>query len=143
MSLIKSVIAKDTATWVAFPDLEGFEVKIHYVTREDLLKIRNASLIKKFDKSTRKQVEDIDNDRFVENYAKLAIADWKGLKLGHLPHLLPVDLTGQDLEADVPFSSEEALELLKNSPVFDQFISETLADLESFSVKQKQADSKN
>lgn len=143
MSLIKSVIAKDTATWVAFPDLEGFEVKIHYVTREDLLKIRNASLIKKFDKATRKQVEEIDNDRFVENYAKRAIAEWKGLKLGYLPQLLPVDLTGQDLESSVPFSEEEALELLKNSPVFDQFISETLADLESFSVNQKQADSKN
>ena len=44
MSKIKGLIAKETATWVEFPDIEGFEIHLRYLTREDLRKIRNKSL---------------------------------------------------------------------------------------------------
>ena len=93
MSKIKNLIAKETTTWVEFPDIDGFEINLRFLGREDLMKIRNASLTYKFNKRTRQREEEVDNDKFLEHYAEKAIAGWKGLKVKHLPILLPVDIS--------------------------------------------------
>ena len=98
MSKIKSLIAKETASWVEFPDIEGFEINLRYLTREDLMKIRNKSLTYKFNKRTRQREEEVDNEKFLEAYAEKAIADWKGLLVKHLPILLPVDISTMDAD---------------------------------------------
>ena len=94
MSKIKNKIVKESSTWVEFPDIDGFEISLQYLTRDDLMKIRNASLTYKFNKRTRQREEEIDNEKFLESYAQKAIRDWKGLKMKHLPILLPVDISG-------------------------------------------------
>lgn len=143
MSKIKNLIAEKSSVWVEYPDIDGFELNLKYLTREDLMKIRNASLTYKFNKRTRQREEEIDNDRFLENYAEKAILGWKGLKVKHMPALMPVDISGIDGEDDIEYSSEDAIELLKNSTVFDQFITDTMNDFEQFSKKKAAADVKN
>jgi hypothetical protein len=143
MSKIKSMLVKETSTWVEFPDIDGFEINLRFVTREDLLKIRAASLTYKFNKRTRQREEEVDSTKFLEVYSERAIADWRGLKVKHLPLLLPVDISSMNLEESVEYTAEDALELLKNSPVFDQFITDTLADFEQFSRKKAEDDAKN
>lgn len=143
MSRIGSMIAKETTTWVEFPGIDGFEVNLRFLTREDLMKIRAGSLTFKFNKRTRQREEEIDNDKFLEKYAARAIADWKGLKVKHLPELLPVDISGADLNDDIPYSEEEALELLKNSSIFDQFVTDAMNDFEQFSRKKTEDEVKN
>lgn len=143
MSKIKSMVAKETSTWVEFPDIDGFEVNLRFLTREDLLKIRNASLTYKFNKRTRQREEEVDNDKFLENYSKRAIAGWKGLHVKHLPLLLPVDISEMNPEEELAYDEEEALELLKNSTIFDQFVTDTMNDFEQFSKKKAEEDVKN
>jgi len=143
MSKIKSLIAKETASWVEFPDIEGFEINLRYLTREDLMKIRNKSLTYKFNKRTRQREEEVDNEKFLEAYAEKAVADWKGLLVKHLPILLPVDISTMDADELVEYSMEDAVELLKNSTIFDQFITDTMNDFEQFSKKKQETDSKN
>jgi len=143
MSTIKNLIATETTTWVEFPDIDGFEVNLRFLSREDLMKIRNASLTYKFNKRTRQREEEVDNDKFLENYASRAITGWKGLKIKHLPVLLPVDITGADGESEVAYSDDEAIELLKNSTIFDQFITDSMNDFEQFSKKKQETASKN
>lgn len=143
MSRIGSMIAKNTETWVEFPGIDGFEVNLRFLTRDDLMKIRASSLTFKFNKRTRQREEEIDNDKFLEKYAEKAVAGWRGLKVKHLPELLPVDITGADLNEDIPFSEEEALELLKNSSIFDQFVTDAMNDFEQFSRKEKETEVKN
>jgi len=87
--------------------------------------------------------EEIDNDRFLENYAEKAIMGWKGLKVKHMPALMPVDISGIDGEDNIEYSSEDAIELLKNSTVFDQFVTDTMNDFEQFSKKKAETDAKN
>ena len=101
MSKIKNLIAEQSSVWVEYPDIDGFEVNLKYLTREDLMKIRNASLTYKFNKRTRQREEEIDNDRFLENYAEKAILGWKGLKVKHMPALMPVDISGIDGEDNI------------------------------------------
>ncbi len=143
MSKIKNKIVKESSTWVEFPDIDGFEISLQYLTRDDLMKIRNASLTYKFNKRTRQREEEIDNEKFLESYAQKAIRDWKGLKMKHLPILLPVDISGDDPDEEVEYSEEDAIELLKNSTIFDQFITDTMNDFEQFSKKKKETDEKN
>lgn len=143
MSKIKSMLVKETSTWVEFPDIDGFEVNLRYITRDDLLKIRNASLTYKFNKRTRQKEEEVDSVKFIEHYAEKAIADWRGLRVKHLPMLLPVDISGMNGNDAIDYSEEEAVELLKNSTIFDQFVSDTLNDFEQFSKSKAEIDSKN
>lgn len=137
------MLVKDTSTWVEFPDIPGFKVNLRFVSREDLLKIRSASLTYKFNKRTRQREEEVDSVKFLEQYAERAIADWNGLKIKHLPSLVPVDISGMNPEESVDFTTEDAIELLRNSPVFDQFVTDTLNDFEQFSLKKKEDSAKN
>ena len=143
MSKIKNLVAKETTSWVEFPDIEGFEVELVYLNREDLMKIRNRSLTFKFNKRTRQPEEEIDNDKFLEAYSEKAIKGWKGLKAKHLPDLLPVDISNMDSEELIEYNEDEALELLKNSTVFDQFVTDCMNDYEQFSKKKEEEDEKN
>jgi len=143
MSKIKSMLIKETSTWVEYPDIDGFEVNLRYLTREDLLKIRNASLTYKFNKRTRQKEEAVDSAKFIEHYAEKAIAGWRGLKIKHLPQLLPVDVTGMNPNEVVEYTDEDAVEMLKNSTTFDQFVSDTLNDFEQFSRSKADDTSKN
>ena len=143
MSKIKSMLVKESSTWVDFPDIDGFAVNLRYINREELLKIRNASLTYKFNKRTRQKEEEVDSAKFIEHYAEKAIADWRGLKVKHLPLLLPVDITGMNGNDAIDYSEEEAVELLKNSTIFDQFVSDSLNDFEQFSRSKAETNSKN
>ena len=143
MSKIKKMMAEKSSIWVDYPDVDGFSVNLNYLTREDLMKVRNSSLTYKFNKRTRQREEEVDNDRFLENYAEKAIIGWKGLKVKHMPALMPVDISGMDVDDDIEYSNEDAIELLKNSTVFDQFITDCMNDFEAFSRKKEEEDSKN
>jgi len=143
MSKIRNLVAKETTTWVEFPDIDGFQVNLRYLTREDLMKIRNQSLTYKFNKRTRQREEEIDNDKFLDHYAEKAIVGWKGLKVKHLPVLLPVDISSMDANENIDYSEEEALELLKSSTVFDQFVTDAMNDFEQFSKQKAEENAKN
>ena len=143
MSKIASLMATETVVDVEFPDVEEFVISLVYLNREDLMKIRNASLTFKFNKRTRQREEEIDNDKFLAAYCERAIKGWKGLKVKHLPLLLPVDISGDNGEEEIPYSQEEALSLITNSTVFDQFITDTMNEFEQFSITKRETDVKN
>ena len=77
MSKIKNLIAQETTSWVEFPEIDGFEIELVYLNRDDLTKIRNRSLTFKFNKRTRQREEEVDNDKFLEAYAEKSIKNWK------------------------------------------------------------------
>jgi len=143
MSKLKNLVAKATTSTVEFPDIDGFEIELVYLNRDDLMKIRNRSLTYKFNKRTRQREEEIDNDRFLEHYCIKAIKGWTGLKAKHLPVLFPANISSMDPEEDIEYNEEDALELLKNSPVFDQYITDCMNDFEQFSVKKAKENVKN
>ena len=143
MSKIGNLVAKETTSWVEFPDIDGFEVQLRFLTREDLMKIRNQSLTFKFNKRTRQREEEIDNDKFLEHYSEKAIMGWRGLKAKHLPLLLPADISSMDPDESIEYDAEEAMDLLKSSTVFDQFVTDAMNDFEQFSKKKAETAAKN
>jgi len=143
MSKISKLIAKETVIDVEFPDIDGFVVQLVYLGRDDLLKIRNSSLSYKFNKRTRQREEEVDNEKFIEEYARKAIKGWSGLKVKDLPKLLPVDISQMNPQDEITYTEEDALDLLRSSTIFDQFVTDALNDYEKFSINKREEDAKN
>ena len=117
---------------IEFPGMEGFEVKLTYLAREELLKLRNRSVKQVLNKRTRAYEEQLDNDKFLVEYSKAVVKGWKGLKYSYLEELLLVDTSEVDPNDELDYSEENAEILLKNSGDFDNWVSDMLGDLENF-----------
>lgn len=128
---------------VEFPDSDGFFVSLSYLSREKLVKIRNRALVVKFNKRSRQREEEVDNDKFLEEYSREVIRGWRGLTIRELARLMPVETTGADLNQEIPYSEEDALDLLRNSSIFDQFITDCMNDFEIFEREKTENQVKN
>lgn len=135
MSLsLKTLLVPSKALEVEYPGMPDFKVQVAFLSRETLQAIRKKSTKTSF--KNRQAVEELNDDLFLELYVKASLKGWDGLKLKYLEQLAPVDLTGQDPEAELEYSEENALYLMKNSSNFDSFISEQVTDLGNFSTSK-------
>ena len=129
---LKSLLTPSKTVSMEMPGFDGFEVKLTYLAREELLKLRNRSVKQVLNKKTRAYEEQLDNDKFLVEYCKAIIKGWKGLKYKYLEELLLVDTSSVDLEDELPYTLENAELLMKNAGDFDNWVSETVGDLENF-----------
>lgn len=122
--------------WVPLEGFEPFEVKVAYLSREELTKIRNSVTRVSFNPKTRQREDTIDSELFVKEFVKAVVLDWKGLTLDIASKLLPLEVPADvDLDQDIEFSQESALDLSKNSPVFDGWLNDVTFDLERFRTR--------
>ena len=56
---------------------------------------------------------------------------------------MPADISKVDAEEEIEYSNEDAIDLLKNSTIFDQFITDAMNDFEQFSKKKAETNEKN
>lgn len=129
---LKSLLVPSKAVEVEFPGMPGFLIQVAFLSRETLLSIRKKSTKTTF--KNRQPSEEFNEDLFLQLYVENAIKGWTGFKLEYLEQLAPVDLSGQDMEAELEYTQENALYLMKNSSAFDAFITETVSDLANFST---------
>ena len=129
---LKSLLTPSKTVGIDYPGMDGFSVKLTYLAREELLKLRNRSVSQQFNKKTRSYEEQLDNDKFLTEYCKAIIKGWSGLKYKYLEELLLVDVSKQDPNDELPWSQENAELMMKNSGDFDNWVSETVGDLENF-----------
>ena len=78
--------------WIEFPGCEGFEVEVANLSRKELVNLRKKCLKTRFDRKTRQAEEELDDEKFVNEFTKATIKNWKGFKLKYLEDLLLVDL---------------------------------------------------
>ena len=117
---------------IEFPGMEGFEVDLCYLAREELIKLRKRTITTKFNRRTHQPEEVLDEDKFLTEYTTAVIKGWRGLKISYLEELLLVDTEGLDSNQELPYSAEEAEILMKNSNTFDTWVTEAGGDLENF-----------
>ena len=72
---LKSLLTPMKTVGIEFPGMEGFEIKLTYLAREELLKLRNRSVKQVLNKRTRAYEEQLDNDKFLVEYAKAVVYD--------------------------------------------------------------------
>ena len=141
---LQSLLLPEKVVTFDFPGCEGFKVDLAFLSKES-----NQSIFKKcrktrFDTKTRQPIEEFDEDKFLELYVEAIIKGWTGFKVKHLSELVLVDV-GNDPDAEIDYTPENALALMKSSTIFDNWVSEVLSDLSNFtkdSTKKKPEKSK-
>lgn len=132
---LKSLLVPSKTVEVEFPGFDGFKVQLSFLSRETLVSIRKKSTKIVF--KNRQPVEELNDDLFLQLYVAAAIKNWSGLKLAYLEQLAPVNLEGQNPDAELQFSDENALFLMKSSANFDTWISEQVSELGNFQGSSK------
>ena len=128
----------DTKTaWIDFPGCDNFSVEVANLSRKELLNLRKRCIKTKFDRKTHQAVEELDDDKFVFEFTKATVKNWKGLKLKYLEELILVELGDNDPEAELAFDLENAQSLVSNSADFDNWINEVVFDLANFRGKSE------
>jgi hypothetical protein len=131
---LKTLLVPSKPLEVEYPGMPDFKIQIAFLSRETLQTIRKKSTKTVF--KNRQPVEEMNDDLFLELYVKASVKGWTGLKLKYLEQLAPVDLSGQDADAELEYNEENALQLMKSSTNFDAFISEQVTDLGNFSTSK-------
>lgn len=129
---LKSLMTPSKTVSIDYPGYEGFIVDLTYLSREELLKLRNKCIKQKFNKKTRAFEDSLDEDIFLTEYCASILKGWTGLKYKYLEEFLLVDVSGQDPQGELDYSAENAELLMKNSGDFDQWVTDTVGDLENF-----------
>ena len=118
-----------------FPGYDGFKIKVTYLAREELLKLRKKSVTTKINRRTRQPEEELNEEVFLKEYTKAVVKGWSGLKMKYLVQLIPVDEDKiSDMESELPFTLENALVMMENSNDFDAWLTETVGDLTNFTT---------
>ena len=130
---LQSLLTPEKQVTVDYPGYDGFEITVAFLSREEVIKIRKRCTVTKFDKRTRQPVDELDEDLFLKTYVNSVIKGWKGLKFRYLQELMLVDLSSvPDLDAELAYTEDNALILMKNSQEVDTFITEITGSLTNF-----------
>ena len=139
---LKKLMVDSKSVWMDFPGLDGFSVEVANLSRKELNGIRKRCTTSKFDRKTRQINETLDEDKFVTEFSKAVIKDWKGLTIANLETLILIDTNNQDVEKEIEYSEENAEVLVTNSSEFDTWLNEVVFDLENFRSERKTASPK-
>jgi len=137
---LKDLMVDTKSAWLDFPGCPGFSVEVVNLARKELVSLRKRCVSQKFDRKTRQMNEELDEDKFVREFAKATINGWKGLKLKYLEDLILVDLKNQDPEQELEYDPEQAEVMVQNSSEFDNWINEVVFDLANFR-REREGDS--
>ena len=129
---LESLMVDTKTAWVEFPGCEGFEVEIANLSRKELINLRKRCVKTKFDRKTHQAVEDLDEEKFIAEFTKATVKNWKGLKLKYLEELILVELGKNDPESELEYTNENSQSLVSNSTDFDNWLNEVVFDLANF-----------
>ena len=139
---LKTLMVDTKTAWIDFPGLEGFSVEIANLSRKEIQGLRKKCTTTKFDRKTRQAVEDLNEEKFVTEFSKAVIKNWKGLTLEYLETLLLVDIEGKDPKAELDYSIDNAETLVNSSSEFDTWLNEVVFDLDNFRSRGKRKTAK-
>ena len=139
---LKNLLVDTKTTWVEFPGLDGFEVELANLSRKELVNLRKRCVQNKFNRKTRGFEESLNDEKFVKEFTESTVKNWKGLQLTYLEDLLLVDLKNQDPKAELPYSDDNAQQLVENSSEFDNWLNEVVFDLDNFRSSGPRDDTK-
>ena len=134
---LSELMVDTKSAWVEHPAYEGLEIELVNLSRPELTALRKRCVSTKFDKNTRKPVEELNEEKFIAEFTKATIKNWKGFKLKYLEDLMLVDLSSVDSERELPYSQEDAKLLVTNSGEFDTWVNDTVFDLDNFRTKSE------
>ena len=134
---LEELMVDTKSAWIEFPGCEGFEAEVANLSRKELVALRKRCIKTKYNRRDHQAEEELDEDKFVAEFTRATIKDWKGLKLKYLEDLILVELGDNDPESLLEFTLENAEMLVQNSSEFDNWVNEVVFDLANFRGRAK------
>lgn len=129
---LKKLMVDTKSVWVDFPGLPGFSVEVANLSRKELNGLRKRCTVQKFDRKSRQVMETIDEEKFVTEFSRSTVKNWKGLTLENLSSLLLIEVTEDELQKELEYTVENAEVLISSSTEFDTWLNEVVFDLDYF-----------
>lgn len=129
---LKSLMVDTKSAWIPYPGLKGFEVHVTNLGREKLVALRKSCIETRFDRRTKLPIEELDEKKFIRAFTDATIKDWRGLKLSYVEQLMLVDISGENPDAELKYTQDDAELLVSNSGDFDTWMNEVVFDLDNF-----------
>jgi Icc-related predicted phosphoesterase len=134
---LEELMVDTKSAWIEFPGCDGFEVEVANLSRKELVALRKRCIKTKYNRRDHQAEEELDEDKFVHEFTKATVKDWKDLKLKYLEDLILVELGDNDPESLLEFTLENAEMLVQNSSEFDNWVNEVVFDLANFRGRAK------
>lgn len=138
--LIDVAVEKGVSAWIEYPPIEGFEVHVAFVGKEEMFRMSDAAKRTTWRKHVK--MEEVDRKVLSRKWSAKAILDWRGLTLSGLRELIPIKVDKSDLGMDVPCDEENKFTLLFNSTTFDIWLTDVSTSPEYFIEDVKKRRSK-
>lgn len=135
--MLKELKINQNSIEVAYPRFKNFILKLRYLPRDEIAAIREKAATNTYNRLTRQREDVVDTDKFMDEYIKKALVGWSGLTYEVIVALVPVEVN-VSLDTEVEYTHENAMWLVKNSTEFDSFISDTMNQVDLFSVIKKE-----
>ena len=134
---LKQLVVDTKSMWIDFSGLDGFSVEVANLSRKELNRVRKICTSSKYNRKTRTIEEVLDDDKFVVEFTKATVKNWKGLTIEHLETLLLIETEGKSPDEEVPYTKENAEVLVGQSSEFDTWLNEVVFDLDNFRSEPK------
>jgi len=130
MDLNKLIVPRKEQV-VEYPGMPGLKVSLVYLSKQEMIKLRNKATDSRFYKGQQK--EEVNNELLNDLYIDAVIKNWEGFKYKYLQHFIPIDSSQiDDMDSELPYTFENARVLMKNSVDFDNWVATQLDDIENF-----------
>lgn len=129
---LKDLSIETKSVSVPFEALPGLTVTVGYMSKPVTRRLAKESTESKMDGGGN-IVSDFNQEKFMEAFCKEAVKGWEGLTYRMVSQLMLIDESHiEDMDKLVEFSDDNALHLLKESTIFDNWINERVNDLATF-----------
>lgn len=129
---LKSMLIPEKVVTFDFPGCEDLTFNLTFLSKESNQAIYNKCKTTKFDRKSRQPIESFDDELFLQLYVKAILKGWDGFKLKYLKELVLIEVEEGQEEELLPYSEENALDLMKASTTVDNWISEVISDIGNF-----------
>ena len=128
---LKALILPMKTVEFDYPGVDGLKFNLSFINKGKLNSIRKSHLKMIKNKHTGSFSEELDEDSFMKEYSFSIVAGWSGLTVGNIQEFLvmPDDM---DQDTVVPYTEDNAYQLLTNSKDLDTWVSEMISDIENF-----------
>jgi len=129
---LESLMVPSRTVSFDYPGYSGLTFELCHLAREELIKLRKKCVTSKYNKKTHQPEDSFDEELFLELYCGAVVKGWAGFKYRYLEEFLLVDTSKFEPDDTLPFTPDNAKNLMKNADGFDTWVMEMVGDLENF-----------
>lgn len=128
----------DRTIWAEFK--HGWQIKLRYVTQSEMNDLFREASVREWDVLKGVEKARFDEKKYAALLAERVLKDWRGLTPDALRKI--VDMESYP-DAEVPYSVDDAVELLLTAHEFGTWVAKLVHDMEIFDAARRAEETKN